>query len=45
MPGLALLRSVSRLFPVTSSSSHISPVSKRLLSNMSVEASESSHHL
>ena len=42
MQGLALLRSVSRVFPVTSS--HISAVNKRLLSNMSVEASQSSHH-
>ena len=37
MPGLAVLRTVSRLLPVTSS--HLSAVNKKLLSNMSVEAS------
>ena len=43
MPVLALLRrSVTRLGPVTSS--HISAINKKLLSNMSVEASLSSHH-
>ena len=37
MPGLAVLRTVSRLLPVTSS--HLSAVNNKLLSNMSVEAS------
>ena len=42
MPGLALLRNVIRLLPVTSSP--LSAVNNKLLSNMSVEASPSSHH-
>ena len=43
MPGLAVLRSVTRL--LSSTSSHISDVNRKLLSNMSVEARPSSHHL
>ena len=42
MPGLALLRNVIRLLPVTSSP--LSAVNNKLLSNMSVEACPSSHH-
>ena len=37
MPGLTVLRTVSRLLPVTSS--QLSAVNNKLLSNMSVEAS------